>query len=461
MSAFKDNLEEQRHRLKYQKEHFWAVFALSFIFGLFFLSFFGFSEQHWITNLFYVPNLGKTKWFYIIGALFLFGFRWWWNGIPKYAMFIINPILNFVGKLEKTKVFSPIISFLKIFFPSSETFEKLKRGKKEILDEFFYPKVTITDELKRVSRLFYFYTKKNDISNMFNFTSIGNSNGYEYDEDGTKRIISMFRDKDRENLIKRTKQSDKEKAERAKEILARRDEKYLENGLVSDSQEHIYRDLFLVIEGVIKSYDGENDKVHKAKIPSPLKIEYGKRGEKKIFVDESCDVFRDGKVYFSLDMIMDTVKNMTSLYIDFLKRQYSRQSRLIDGISNDLKSTDGIRMFEDFFKLVFFRRLLLNYGAIPTGWLCVRIENYDMRAIISAVDRPLIPTITSINDGSNKSFNSDVIASAFLFTYWAFFKEEKVEKLMEDIDWCFNTTKDYNEIRARELSANAESEELI
>jgi len=454
MSAFKDNLEEQRVRRKYQKEHFWAIFIISGVIGLFFLGFLGFSEQHWVTYLFYVPNFGETMPYYIIALFFLLGYRWWWFGLPSYITWVIEKIGKLANLLMITKIFSFIL-------PSKETYEKMKKGKKEILNEFFYPKVTISDELARVSRLFYFYTKRHNIKEFFNFTALKiDKGGVAYDENGTNRIINLFRDKEREALVRKIKDGDDpKKVAKTKEVLARRDEKY--KNTPSNAQELIYRDLFLVIEGVLKSYDGESDSIKKVKLPSPLVLEFNQEDVVGAYVNDKVDVFKDGKVLFSLDMIMDTVKNMTILYVLFLKRQYGRQSRFVTGeIGKQLKTEDGLREFEDFFKIVFLRRLLLNYGAIPSGWMCVRIESYDLRAIMSAIDRPLIPTITSINDGSNKSFNSDVKASIFLFTYWAFFREKIVSDIMDDLDWCFNTTKDYNEIRARELSSQSATEEI-
>jgi hypothetical protein len=104
----------------------------------------------------------------------------------------------------------------------------------------------------------------------------------------------------------------------------------------------------------------------------------------------------------------------------------------------------------DFFKIVMTRRLLLNYGGIPSGWIVGRIESYDLRAIFSAVDRDMIPTVTKNNDGSNMLFDSDVFASKFLFLYWSFMRDKELSQTIEAIDWCFDATKSLNEIQVRE-----------
>lgn len=465
MSAFKDNLEEQRQRGKYQKEHFWAMFFLSFVIGSVFLTFLGFSEVHWVAYLFYVPNFGETSIFYLIGFVGLVGYRWWWYGIPSYVMYVVTHINTLFSKLRAlidkapflrglTKAVASTISYV---LPNSANQKRIIEGRESQLQSFFYPKVTITDELPRAKNFNYFKTKTYHIGNLFNYDAIT----LKKDENGTARIVSLFRDKKTELLKKRAKSKDVKVSKKAKEILARRMSRFNDKGLPTSEQELIYRDLFLVIEGVLESYDGETDSVRIADYDSPLKLNMKKGVIRGIRVDTSIDVFKDGKVSFSLKMITLTVARMTILYMHSLKTQLARQSRFSTGkIGKVLSGEKILKQFEDFFKIVFLRRLLLNYGSIPSGWMCVRIESYDLRAIMSAVDRPLIPTITSINDGSNNSFNSDVVASAFLFTYWTFFREKKIEEVMDELDWCFNTTKDFNEIKAREASASFDAGEL-
>lgn len=465
MSAFKDNLEEQRQRHKYQKEHFWAIVFISSVIGITVLTFMGFSEVHWIAYFFYVPNFGATSTFYVVGIIAFIYYKWWWDGVPAYVMFFVKGLMGFFSKL---RAIMDKISFLRgltkaiektanYILPSNSLANRIIRGKKKSLEEFFYPKTKITDELPRVDKFSYFKTKGYHIGNLFDY----DAQTLKKDENGTKRIIALFRDKKTELIKKKTASRDPKISKKAKEVLRRRNEKYHDVGVPTNEQELIYRDLFQVIEGILKSYDGETEKVMMADYDSPLKLDIKDGAVVGISVDSSIDVFKDGHVSFSLKMITLTVARLTILYMHFLKVHFKRQSRLSTGsLGKILGEEGGMKMFEDFFKIVMFRRILLNYGSVPSGWMCVRIESYDLRAIMSAVDRPLIPTITSINDGSNDSFNSDVVASAFLFTYWAFFKEEKMVEIMDDLNWCFNTTKDYNEIKAREASASFDGGEL-
>jgi len=455
MSAFKDNLEEQRQRSKYQKEHFWAILILSFILGSIFLLFLGFSEVHWIGILFYVPNFGETSTFYLLGLLFMFGLRWWWYGIPTYVLYVVNKI-GFVlsrveGFLNRFHFFVGFTKSISSFLKNTVFSEKIVKGRSEQLVDFFYPKTIISDELPRVTSFKYFKTKIFHIGNIFDYDALAMIS----DKDGTNRIIALFRDKKTEQLKKRTKSSEPKVSEKALEILHRKNAKYHNVGVPTSTQELEYRDLFSVIEGVLRGYDGISDSIRVVDFDTPLKLKIENKRIVDFFVDTKIDVFQKGLICFSLRMIVLTVMRMTTIYVQTLQTHIQRQSRYVRGRLGLVLSQEGtLQKFEDFFKIVFLRRLLLNYGSVPSGWLCVRIENYDLRAIISAVDRPLIPNITSVNDGTNDSFSSDVTASAFLFTYWAFFREEQISFIMEELDWCFNTTKDFNEIKARELSAS-------
>jgi len=492
MSAFKDNLEEQRQRTKYQKEHFWAIFFLSFIFGIIFLSFLGFSEQHWFTFLFYVPNSGATSTYYLLALSIYIVVRIWWNGIPSFVLKLFSPFYKITTSIKKKTIKTPLLSSLFSSLTLNKfTRKRLINGKMKEMDLFFYPKTSINDGLARVSKTKYFRSKKYHLGNIFDY----NGTTMKENNSGTKRIISLFRDSKREKIKKRTISPDAKISKRAKELLIKRDnlfvkkmshkyqgksreklegilkkegkksekgikaQKYLNQKVLDKTptieQENIFKDLFEVIEGVLEGYSGERDGVKNIKMNSPLKVKTKNGIVSGVSVDSSIDVFKDGVVRFSVDMIGDTTKRMTILFMLFLKKHLSRNSRFSSAkssFSSVLSDSENILLFEDYFKIVFLRRLLLNYGAIPSGWMCIRIEDYTLRAIMSAVDRPLIPTITSTNDGSNSSFNSDVLASAFLFTYWAFMTDKNIEPIVDDLDWCFNTTKDLNEIKARNIA---------
>ena len=452
MSAFKDNLEEQRQRHKYQKENFWAIFSISFLFGIVALSFLGFSEQSWITYFIYIPNLGATYPFYVVGLLFLLWYRWWWKGIPKYILILLSPLYKSLiflkNKFKKNKLIYSIFEGLSI---NKFTRRKLVNGKEKELNRFFYPKSVIVDGLPRKKNFKYLRNSIYHIGNLFDY----NAQTFMVDEEGTNRIISFFRDAKMEKLKDRSLSFDEKVSARAKELIKKREQRYVNRRLPSPEQEEKYKDLFEVVEGVLSDYDGKTDGVKISNFKSPLQLSLRNGSIHSVSVDESIDVFVDGKVYFSLRMIVETTQRMTILFMQFMKKNMSRNSRFSSASSSSsvvLSDKKNLKLFEDYFKIVFFRRLLSNYGSIPSGWMCVRIEDYTLRAIMSAVDRPLIPTITSTNDGSNNFFQSDVLSTAFLFSYWAFMHEPLIIGLVDDVEWCFNTTKDLNEIKARSLA---------
>lgn len=466
--SFKDNLEEQNQRSNYKKSHFWGVLIISFVMGLLLLGFLGFFEIHWIAMFFYVPNFGDTSPFYFVGGAALLYFRWWWKGIPSYIYTPISIASSYFSfgynRIVEFPYIGKMFSFFKDVFlvvfgkliPQKHQLGRLKGGKKTELDAFFYPKVNISDELPRVERFVYFRSDKSHIGNYFNYDS---STGKE-DKEGTNRIIMLFRDHKTEMLEKRSKSKSKKISTRAKEILKNRKKRF--KNKPSPEQVALYKDLFEVAEGMITSYKGNTDKIRNVKLPSLIKmktkvIQEGTRTGNikpiKVTSNREVDVVREGRVLFSIDMLLSTTMRVSILYRDFIDSLSEKPTRMASGDSGKLLSSEkGRQQFEDFFKFMFFRRILLNYGSLPSGWYCGRIEDYNLRAIVSAIDRPLVPTISPVNDGSNSNFNSDVMATAFLVTYWSFLQNKEISTLIDDIDWSLNTTKDLNEVKAMEAS---------
>lgn len=475
MAAFKDNLEEQRQRSDYRKGNFWSIFFLSIIIGFAVIYIFGFYKVHWVAVFIYVPNTGETFPFYALAAASILYFRWWWHGLPPYFMFLLGLARKIISKpyaiLLKHKSFK---DFMDKNLPSKITIEKIKIGKKEQLQRLIYQKANMSDELPRAKKFTYFSSKRFSLSNIFDYKiyelkaerearlkKTGKSGlAILKDSRGTQRMMSYFRDHRTELYKKKaSNRKDIKVAEKAKKALENRTARFHDKKIPTIEQEKLFLDLFYVIEGMIEGYAGKTDWVRNVEMDSPLNILMEDGSISGLSVDSNIDVYKEGKVYFSLNMLAMTTAKMTFLYMNFLVTSYERQSRISTGkISEILSDENNFRIFEDFFKIVFFRRLLLNYGSVPSGWMCGRIESYDLRAIMSAVDRPMIPTITSNNDGSNNLFSSDVVASSFLFTYWAFIRNEKIAPIIDDLDWCFNTTKDLNEIKAREASRQAAKE---
>jgi hypothetical protein len=208
-----------------------------------------------------------------------------------------------------------------------------------------------------------------------------------------------------------------------------------------------------MLQGV---YDGFTTKFDEKieispKLKNPLLI---KKNNQNIDFDvnDNIDIIDNGKVNFSIKMIQETVKNLTFLYMQFLT------ARMGKGRFINIKEED-LRQYENFFKFFMTRRILKNYSNIPSGWLCVKIEDYTTRAIASAVDRDMIIAINSKNNGTHSAFSSDVEASSFLFSYWSFMYEEKIIRAIEKIDFVYNATKEIHEIEA--YRASKETEELL
>jgi hypothetical protein len=157
--------------------------------------------------------------------------------------------------------------------------------------------------------------------------------------------------------------------------------------------------------------------------------------------------------------VTDTVRGLSIMFSSFLRNQLKSGGRVLR-LYNDLKADEEkIQFFEDLFKLVMFRRIVANYGNLPSGWFVVRIDNYTVRAVLSEIDRPVSPKITSTNNGDSDIFSSDIDAAQFAQIYWLFLQSPDVAPVVEAIDWCFNTIKDLNEIAAREYAKEQEGKE--
>ena len=421
MSVFKSNLEENEARRKYKSRFFWTIVFFSSLFGFSLLYMMGFSKLPLSRYFINIPSFsGQTSFFYILSSLIYILLFSWWFGLPKFIT-NIKPLARHIP-------------------------ENLRIGKKRTLHTFFYPEIELSDELVRSKSHDFFENDEIHIGNMFNYTAIG---GLQYDEGGTDRIISFFRDSVNEKLLKKMKFSDEKGKKIAERGLSKRKEEYADKNKPSAEQEFIYNDLFFVIGGMLDEYTSKYDRIHiDHALKSPLKVMVDTNTKRvtSFSVEGSVSVFKKGKVYLSITMIAETTKKMTLLYMEYTRLLLKTNSKLSHLLNDDVMSEENIlRDFEDFFKFVFFRKLLKNYGSIPSGWMCVRIESYDMRAIFSAVDRPMIPVISE-NEEMYMDANSDKKAASFLMSYWGFVKSKEYEDLIADLEWCFNTTVEISEM---------------
>lgn len=423
--SFKSNLDEKQELQDYRKHEkiFYGIFFVFLSFIVLFIL--GKITGSSLTSLDYwyrVPFLSKSRNLDIFLIVFISLFYFWANGTKRKVLIKIFERVPYFGKM-------------------------LIQGKENELQDFFYPKVKFTDGIKRGNGFHYFNGENRNISNLLDFGKYSH-------KDGTKKIIALFRDKEQEMLRKDSGSFRGKRAERAKRQLEAIQGKY--KGNPTPNQETLFMDLFLMLEGIYHSYANDfGDKIFiDKKMKNPLKIYRHQKTNRiaKLEVDTSIDVFRDSKVYFSIDMIIGTVRDLTALYTIFLEKRLER------GRFKSIGKKESIIRFEMFFKFFMLRRILLNYSNIPSGWLCVKIEDYTMRAIASNIDRPMLIDINEKNDGSTSAYNSDVEATAFLFTYWAFMNEKKVKKAIQDIDFIYEASKEVKEINARRIAQKAMEE---
>jgi len=423
MAGFKDNLDEQYERVKYQKEQYrWQLVAFIVIAVMILAVISNFGNRSIFGYFIHVPFGGDNK---IASTLLLFLFLSvyiWINGFPK--------------KLHK---------LLSKFFSN-----KILNGQKTYLQEFFYPSVTFSDNIPRAKDFKYFKSNKHNIYNLFDFGTYTAKNG-------TNEIIKLFRDKRYEKTVAMQRSGRKEIREKGEHILRSIQNEYWEKGLPTPDQEHLYTDLFLMLEGTYNSYENDfGDKIFIKSMRSPLYVEVDEKNKKlikEININTESDVFQKGKVFFSIDMIIGTAMRLTYLYTNSLEKRLGK-GRFINIDKNKKK----IAKFEMYFKFYIVRWLLLNYSNIPSGWICAKTEDYTSRAIASDIDRPMLIDINDKNDGTNPNYKSDAEATDFLFTYWAFRYEKKMIPIFEELEFIFNATKEFKEINAREVARKATEE---
>lgn len=504
--GYKENQQEQHERYKYKKLNFWYnFFGISILAGMFL--YLTIDNPSFTKLMVSTPNLSGDSVYYILSLAFFIGLWTWWNGnilvkkyykinatIRKYfelfsriavVVYIgsslyqknllslmgfdissidsgLSPSLSFLGSISESVPFvesfmqSPLestinflfivfilylgwiftnMSFLKSILTKDMTDSISKfinsQGRRKELDDFFFPSVSKTDELPRVRELTKF-SGKYDIATFFDFDC---KDYFSIDENGTARILDLHREVSTGNV---------------------------KNKVVVNSKEDNYRDIFLILEGTLtKVYTQLKYK----DIESPLKINFKKDSDgKKVFKDYTInykvDVYDEkiGEVYFSSKMIYDTVKGMSFLFSRYLDIQLKQQGRVKAKYGKELSDPLVIQKINDIFKFVYLRYLLMNYGSMPSGWYAVRLNDYDTRRIISTIDREMIISISSVNDGTSKMFSSDIFANMFLFLWWAFMTTSSVKNVVGDIDWAFNTEKDLNEIKIRNMNQKVNEE---
>jgi len=377
----------------------------------------------------------------------------WWNGVPSFFVYLYNKIkLDSLYKIVFSKSFQKDNKF-RIY--------RIQKGKKHFLNEFFFQKIVKVDGLKRTSKPTFIYSKRRSYHNLFDFKDDDfyteavhpkSGNVIKYRHTATEMITSLFRDSTYERIIKNIEKnkSNPKILEKYERLRAYKERTMFTLKKPSQQQNDLFYDLFSVIDGMLDSYEGvkakkENRIVSKV-IKSPLsfkklKDRKGNIVYKNIKVNEQVVAFKDGVVFFSIDMIMDTVEGLSKLFNEYLKKRMK--------ISDDVFIEENYSKIGNIFRFVIFRRFVMEYGTIPSSWVVVRVHDYSFRAIISIIDREMETVITSANDGSSDDFQSDVFAVSFVRLYWNFFNEKKIRPTMDSLKWSFLIVKEPDDINLR------------
>ncbi|QDD68127.1 hypothetical protein [Caminibacter pacificus] len=283
---------------------------------------------------------------------------------------------------------------------------------------------------------------------------------FDIDNDGgTDKIISMFRyelTKEMKELLKKIEKL-KEKGEDYSKIQ----EKFEQ--LKKDEQFKKYKDLFDIIEGTFKQYEkvlaheatSSKAKLSVTKKQKPTELVYKylqtpviRKKTEKIFFDfsKTPDVYdyKRGRLYFSAKQIKEIVSNVTIVYMKYVKTQLERNTRIRKKYGGYI-TPERLERYSLYFRFVYFRQLMKLWLNLPAGWYSVRVEDYTLRRIISTIDRNLVINITKANSGESEIFEDDKPASAFLFTYYAFFQKSAVRYDLSLIEYLLTPDKTINE----------------
>jgi hypothetical protein len=93
-----------------------------------------------------------------------------------------------------------------------------------------------------------------------------------------------------------------------------------------------------------------------------------------------------------------------------------------------------------YFRFICLREIILRYMNLPAGTIVVKVDDYTLRMIIdSYANESMIHIEEDKNSGSNKQFESDVLANLFIFAYWFFHNMYSENELTDRLDFHLNT----------------------
>ena len=408
-------LEKKKDAKEIVKEKSWNFWLNFFGIGIFIaILFYILLGKRFEINDIFAYNISKKPiYFYVMFFTFFFMLSYWYGNIinkifkllrlyPLFENFIYNPI-------KKTLSFF----FLCVFLILVDNFLFNSKGKLKEYDNFFYPKMDLVPEIaiKDLQDFKVFKTNnKYDPSFLFDFSE---KNINETDDNGTHRIIDFFRGKD--------------------------ENEKLEN----------YLYLFRVLEGRFGEW-GKQIKYKDINSPMDIKNKNGYiTGINKIDIFNNVYNTKNDEIIFSIKMTMDTIVYMTFLFNRFIKYSLAKGGRIKKLYGDKLSNPQVKQKVIDIFKFIYFRRLLLKFGSIPSGWIVIKTEDYDLRRIITLSERRMVVYIKYDVDDDIKIEYDDTFSTMFLFVYNAFLYKSAVSNMIEDVEWCFDPLKGLDEMKIK------------
>ena len=93
-----------------------------------------------------------------------------------------------------------------------------------------------------------------------------------------------------------------------------------------------------------------------------------------------------------------------------------------------------------YFRFVMMRHLLNQYTHIPSGTYVSRMSAYEAKMIVDSVDmKKLIEILPNVNDGTSKTFKSDIFVNMFLLSYYFYGDNYGTDStLFERVETVFN-----------------------
>ena len=194
-----------------------------------------------------------------------------------------------------------------------------------------------------------------------------------------------------------------------------------------DEKEKKFNDLTAVIEGVFKEYSKglSHLDINKKDLKSPFRV--------KNILDSAVFDRSQGEIHFSAKQMIDVFDDFCKSFETFLDNYTKYKTRINKLYSAELNKKTVRKKIMIYFKLVMFRKLLKLYMNIPSGWMVIRLEDYEARAVMSCIDREILVSIDSRNTGKLKGFPDDRFVRMFLLIYHYFFTKSAYSQKFSNI----------------------------